>query len=358
MFKKRHTEVGAKPGTLMISAEAPKPAMSMIHYRQEGRAEEKVVNDVNELKAAFHDGHVTWVDVQGFGDHELMKSIGEIFELHPLLLEDVVNLPQRAKAESYDDQLLLIVKMVAAESASTIELEQVSIVIGPTYVLTFQEFPGDVLDPVRRRIRAEKSLIRSHGADYLAYAIADTIVDAYYPVLETIGDRIEALEDDAVMRPTPELLRELNRLKNRLVNLRRAVWPQREAIYSLIRDGNTVIGEDVRLFLRDTHDHCVQTSEVIEMYREMVASLLNTYLTTIANRTNDVMKVLTIVATIFIPLTFMAGIYGMNFDHMPELHTRWGYPIIWAAMIVTAAGMVYFFRRRGWLGGDDSMGER
>ncbi|OYP28519.1 magnesium/cobalt transporter CorA [Rhodopirellula sp. MGV] len=354
MFKKRHTEVGARPGTLVISDEAPKPSVYMIHYRREGQATEKLVASTDELEAAFHDGHVTWVDVQGFGDHALMKSIGDIFNLHPLLLEDVVNLPQRAKAEHYDEQLLLIVKMVAAESASVIELEQISIVIGETYVLTFQEYPGDVLDPVRKRIRAEKTTIRNHGADYLAYAIADTIVDAYYPVLETIGDRIEDLEDDVVINPTPELLRELNRLKNRLVNLRRAVWPQREAIHSLIRDGSRFFSDEVRLYLRDTHDHCVQTSEVIEMYREMVASLLNTYLTSIANRTNDVMKVLTIVATIFIPLTFMSGIYGMNFDHMPELHTRWGYPIIWAAMILTAGSMVVFFRRRGWLGGGDA----
>ncbi len=351
MFKKRHPKVGARPGTLVIPEGAPPPVITMTNYGSVGDAREETVDRVAQLEEAFVEGQVTWIDVQGFGDRTLLTQIGKLFDFHPLLLEDVVNVPQRAKSESYSDQLLLIVKMVTIDAASMIELEQVSITVGKNYVITFQEHPGDVLDPVRKRIRLGKGPIRQHGSDYLAYAIADTIIDAYYPALEIIGERLGELEDAVISHPSPKLLQELNQLKNRLVNLRRAIWPQREAINSLVRDSNALVTDEVRIFLRDTYDHCVQTSEVIEMYREMLTGMMNTYLSSVANRTNDVMKVLTVVATIFIPLTFMAGIYGMNFDHMPELHASWGYPLIWTVMVTTAVGMLLFFRRKGWFGG-------
>lgn len=315
---------------------------------------ESEVTDIETLKEAFKPNTVTWVDVQGFGDRKLMQKIGKVFNLHALLLEDVVNVPQRPKTENYGEQLLIVVRMVQHEKHGTthavgIDMEQISMVLAKNYVVTFQEKKGDILDPVRARIRSGKGLIRSHGADYLAYAIADTIIDGYYPVLEVVGDKLESLESEVIHNPSPEILGELNSMKNQLINLRRAIWPQREAINTLVRGDHNLISEAVGVYLRDTYDHCIQTSEVAEMYREMVTGLMNTYLSSIANRTNEVMKVLTIMASIFIPLTFMAGIYGMNFEHMPELHYRYSYPMLWATMMSTAVGMVVYFWRKGWI---------
>ncbi len=296
-----------------------------MHYSANGCDESEVTN-IEALKEAFKPDTVTWFDVQGFGDRKLLQKLGKVFDLHSLLLEDVVNVPQRPKTESYGEQLLVVVRMVRLEEegdtrVATVDMEQVSMVLAKNYVVTFQEKHGDILDPVRQRIRSGKGPMRSHGADYLAYAIADTIIDGYYPVLESVGDRLESLENDVIHRPSPAVLGELNAMKNQLINLRRAIWPQREAINSLVRGDHNLITEPVRIYLRDTYDHCIQTSEVAEMYREMVTGLMNTYLSSIANRANDIMKVLTIMASIFIPLTFMAGIYGMNFEHMPELHS-------------------------------------
>ena len=240
--------------------------------------------------------------------------------------------------------------MVRLDDAGRTVMEQVSVVLGKNYVLTFQERYGDVFDPVRKRISDGKAAVRKHGADYLAYALVDTVVDGYYPVLESVGDHLESFEGRVISDPSPALLGELNHFKNQLVNLRRGIWPQRAAVNELVRGDHSLISDDVRLYLRDTYDHCAQTSEVTEMYREMVTGLMNVYLSSVANRTNEVMKMLTIVATIFIPLTFLAGIYGMNFDHMPELHNRWAYPTIWATMLGVATIMLIFFWRKGWIG--------
>ncbi len=348
IFSKRHPAVGARPGTLVIPKQAPLPRIHLISYDAD-KLIETDVEKAEQLNEALSDNCVSWVDVQGFGDKALLQEIGMLFQLHPLLLEDVINVPQRPKAEVYGDQLLLIVRMVHATTSGDVEMEQVSIVFAKQYVLTFQERYGDVLDPVRRRIRSSKSRIRQHGADFLAYAIADTIIDGYYPVLELIGDHLEGLEDEVVNEPTPDLLLQLNRMKNRLVNLRRGIWPQRDAINELIRGDHSTVTEEVRVYLRNTYDHCVQTSEVTEMYREMVTGLMNLYLSSIANRTNEVMKVLTIMASVFIPLTFLAGIYGMNFENMPELQVTWAYPVVWLTMFATACGMLVYFWRKGWI---------
>lgn len=349
MFKKRHAKVGAAPGTLVIPKKAPEPRIHVIRYKPDGFAEEDVT-DIEGLRDSFNAGEVAWIDIQGFGDKSLMQRIGELFGFHRLLLGDVVNVPQRPKADDYDDHLLLIVRMVHGWSEGVVDSEQVSIVVGKGYVLTFQERYGDVFDPVRKRIRTGKGVIRSHGPDYLAYAIADTIIDCYYPMLETIGDQLVGMEEAVVMHPTPNLLLQLNQIKNQLVNLRRGIWPQREALNSLVRGDHGAVTPEVQIYFRDTYDHCVQTSEVCEMYREMVTGLMNTYLSSVANRTNEVMKVLTIMASVFIPLTFVAGIYGMNFDHMPELHMEWAYPTVWGVMVATAGGMLAYFWRKGWLG--------
>ncbi len=352
-FRKKHTQVGARPGTLVISKEAPPPRITSIHF-SETTHRASTVDSVEELTEAFNEEEITWVDIQGFGDRSVMRKLGTIFSLHPLLMEDVVNVPQRPKSEPYDDQLLVIVRMVRLEKGDgsaepTVDMEQVSMVIAKNYLITFQEKHGDILDPVRKRLLANKGIIRKRGADYLAYVIADTIIDGYYPVLEVVGDRLEALEGSVIDNPSPAVLSELNSLKNQLINLRRAIWPQREAINELVRGDHKLISEEVGVYLRDTYDHCIQTSEVAEMYREMVTGLMNTYLSSVANRTNEVMKVLTIMASIFIPLTFMAGIYGMNFENMPELKYQHSYTILWIAMLSVTIGMLLFFWRKGWI---------
>ncbi|TWT31201.1 Magnesium transport protein CorA [Posidoniimonas corsicana] len=351
MFRKRRPRIGARPGTLSIPRQAPEPKIHMITYDHQ-QLHDTPVEDVAELERAFDTSTVAWVDVQGFGDRSLMHQLGDMFHLHPLLLEDLVNVPQRPKAEDYDDQMLLVVRMVSLDDDGEPNSEQVSIVLTEHYVLTFQEKHGDILDPVRKRLRGGKGLIRHQRAPYLAYAIADTIIDGYYPVLEAIGEEIDDLDEVVITQPTPDLLRRLNDMKNRLVMLRRWLWAQREAINTLMRDDSELITDELRVFLRDTYSHCVQTAEVAEMYREMTTGLMNTYMSAVANRTNEVMKVLTIMASIFIPLTFLAGIYGMNFEYMPELHVRWAYPAVWCAMFATAGAMLGYFWRKGWLGGD------
>ncbi len=334
----------------MIGEGAVEPKVRAINYGKSKITDQKIV-DLNQIKAIIKPDTITWIDIQGFGDTSTIQQIGDIFAIHPLALEDIVNVPQRPKAENYEDQVLVITRMVSLDPNKQVQMEQVAVLIGKQYVITFQEQYGDVLDRLRDRIRVADSRIRKKGSDYLAYAIIDTIVDGYYPVIDALGDHLEELENTVMESPSNQALRELNETKNLLVNLRRAVWPQREAVNSLIREENVLISDEVRIYLRDTYDHCAQTAEVVEMYREMSSGLVSIYLSSIANRSNDVMKVLTIMASIFIPLTFMAGIYGMNFEHMPELHFRWSYPILWMAMVTIACGMTYFFYRKGWLGG-------
>ena len=349
LFKKQHPKVGARPGTLVIKEDSPVPRVRVMHIQPDSVQEEDMT-DPESLRAAYSPDTVSWIDVQGFGDEQLIRKIGEVFSLHPLVIEDIVNVPQRPKAEPYEEQMLIIVRMVDLEKQNEVEMEQVSIVLGKNYVLTFQERYGDVLNPVRKRIREGKGPIRREGSDYVAYAIFDTIIDAYYPKLEEIGEYLEDLSKEVIENPTPHLIGDLDQVRTQLIKLRRALWPQREAASKLARDEYSLIDPNVRLYLRDTYDHCVQTSEVTEMYREMVTGLMNTYLSSLANRTNEVMKVLTIVATIFIPLTFLAGIYGMNFEYMPELHEPWAYPIIWFTMLAVAGGMTMYFWKKGWIG--------
>lgn len=350
MFKKRHPTVGARPGTLVIAESALVPRIRIINFNAKQVLRDEDVTDLETLREALDEQTITWVDVQGLGDESVIRKIGEIFSFHELAMEDITNIPQRPKAESYDDQLFLTTRMITFREDAWIDIEQISIVLGKNYVLTFQERYGDVFDPVRKRIHNPKGRMRQYGASYLAYALFDTIIDAYYPALESIGNHLEQLEDLVVRRPSADVLRRLHQIKNRLANLRHAIWPQREAANSLIRDPNPLIEEEVRVYLRDTYDHCIQTAEVTEMYREMISDLMNTYLSAISNRTNDVMKVLAIVATLFIPPTFLAGVYGMNFKDMPELYTHWGYPVTWCIMISSAVGMLLFFYHKGWIG--------
>jgi magnesium transporter len=350
IFRKRHPPVGARPGTLVVPEDGVVPRIHVMQYDL-ANVSEQHIDRIGDLSALLRDDVVTWVDVQGLGDEKAMRQLGEAFKIHPLALEDIVNAPQRPKAEEYDPHLLLITRMVRLVSTYDIGREQVTLLIGKNYVASFQEKYGDVLDPMRKRIREGAGMIRKLGADYLGYAVLDTIIDAYYPVVEALSDRLERLEDRVLTgSPTRRTLDRLNRIKNDLVVLRRGLWPQLEALNRLVRDPSPFISDEVRLYLRDTNDHCAQLVDVIDSSRELINGLLNTYLSIVSNRTNEVMKVLTIMASIFIPLTFVAGVYGMNFDHMPELHSRWGYPGALVFMVVSTVGLLVYFRRRGWLG--------
>jgi len=350
MFRKRHTPVGAKPGTLMINAHAARPNIRVMKYRPD-HLEETDVAAVTELRELLDENSVCWIDVQGLGDETTLRALGELFSIHPLALEDIVNVPQRPKVERFDGHTLCITHMVLT-GKDGIELEQVGAFVGANYVLTFQERRGDVFDAVRHRIRQGGPVFRSLGPGYLGYALLDAVIDGYYPVLEEFGERLAGLEDDIVAEPQPDALRKIHQAKVELLALRRVIWPQREAIYALLRDEDPLITEAVRVYLRDCYDHCVQIMDAIETYRDLSANLMDVYLSSVGNSQNEVMRILTIMASIFIPLTLLAGIYGMNFEHMPELHLALGYPFLLVIMLGVACAMIFYFRRKGWIGGN------
>ncbi len=352
MFRKRHPKAGSRPGTLVINGASPAPRIRAIAYSPEA-VEEFEGPAPADLPAIVESHAVTWIDVQGLGDEQVLRQVAQAFGLHDLALEDVVNTPQRPKIEPYDDYLFIVARMPRPEASERFDSEQLSIFLGPGYVLSFQERYGDILDPVRERIRAGKGWIRRQASDYLTYALLDTVIDYYYPLLESLGEMLAELEEEALDRPNPATLRRASHARVDLLHLRRILWPQREALRSLSRDEHPLISSTVQTYLRDCHDHSVQISEVVDSYREIVAAIASTYLTMVGNRTNEVMKVLTIMASIFIPLTFMAGVYGMNFQYMPELHFHYAYPAIWLAMAAVALGMLIYFHRKGWLGSKD-----
>ncbi|MFP4058037.1 MAG: magnesium/cobalt transporter CorA [Candidatus Brocadiia bacterium] len=326
----------------------------MIHYTED-RVEEATVDTVDQLAPYRDRDGVTWVNLDGLGDLEAIRGIGSLFGLHPLALEDVLSLRQRPKVDHYPSHIYHVLRMLHYEQA--VETEQVSIFLGKGFVVTFQEHPGDCFQPVRERIAKGKGQIRRQGADYLMYSIVDAVVDGYFPFLEQLGEVVEQLEDEVVEDPSRQTLGRVHEIKRDLLNVRRAVWPLREAINSLIREESDLVGETTRIYFRDCYDHAIQVLDVVETYRELAGGLMDVYLSSLSNKMNEVMKVLTIIATIFIPLTFIAGIYGMNFNpqasplNMPELDWYWGYPAVWAVMIAVTVAMLCLFRRKGWLGG-------
>ncbi|MGH7289063.1 MAG: magnesium/cobalt transporter CorA, partial [Myxococcota bacterium] len=317
------------------------------------RLEELDTADVEPL-ARFRDGpEIVWIEVNGLGDEAGLRRLGELFEIHPLALADVVNVPQRPKVELYGDRMLFVCHQAMLTPAGEVDFEQVSLVLGPHWVISFGEKPGDVFGPVRERIRSPQMRIRRMGADFLAYALIDAVVDGYFDVIEKLGSDLDALEDEVMEKPTRATLERLHATRRQLLQLHRLQWRQRDAIATLWRDESFPICEPVRLFLRDVYDHAFVVLDSIETFRDLSASLMDVYLSAASNRLNEVMKTLTLVSTVFIPLTFIVGVYGMNFDVMPELRWRFGYPLIWAIMIAIGAGILVWFRRRGWLGNGD-----
>jgi len=340
---------GSAPGTLAHREGEPPPKLHAVWYDAEHQAE-RVLESPAEIPALIADPNRTvWIDVQGLGDLGELTEIGRLLAIDPLAVADIANAPQPAKVETYADRLLFIGHMVTAAANGGVEEEQLSVVLGPNWVVSFQEKPGDVFEPLRQRIRSTQTRVRRMGADFLTYALIDAVVDACLPVVERIGERLDALEDEVMERPTRETLVHLHDVRRQLLHLHRIEWRQRDVIASLWRDESLPIGDAVRPFLRDVHDHAFVVLDAIETFRDLSVGLMDLYLSAASNRLNEVMTTLTLVATIFIPLSFVVGVYGMNFDVMPELHWRWGYAVVWGVMIAIAGGLVWWFRRRRWL---------
>jgi magnesium transporter len=344
---KRRPPAGAHAGALALAEGGGPPRIHVLDYRGP-RYEERDVGDVEELARYRTGDSVTWIEVEGLGDERVLRRIGEIFEVHPLALADAVNVPQRPKAESYEHHEFLVCRMAQLRGRE-IETEQVSLVIGPHWVISFQAGDRDVFDPVRARIRSNSPICQM-GADFLAYALLDTLVDGYFPIVETLGDALEDLEERIVAGRVERNAADIHVIRRQLLHFHRLLWQQRDAVNALLRGESRFVGPAVRVYLRDTYDHAIHILDLVEAFREMAVSLMEVHLSSISNRLNEVMRVLTVISTIFIPLTFLVGVYGMNFRVMPELEWRWSYPILWAFMIALAVAMFVGFKRRGWVG--------
>jgi len=344
---------GTPPGTLVSDPEAAPPVIRVIAYGPDDVLEQQV-EDLESVPALLGRWPVVWLNVDGLGHAGTMARLGELFHLHGLALEDVLHVRQRPKVDQYGEQLFVVTRMVSL--GQTLETEQISLFLGDGFVLTFQERPGDCLDPVRQRIRKGLGRIRTRGCDYLLYSLLDAVIDNFFPILEQLGERLEALEDRVIESPDAAAVARIHQIKRDMLALRRAIWPQRDAINWLLREPLPAITDDTRLYLRDCYDHVSQIIDMVETCRELASGLVEMHMSSVSNRMNEVMKVLTIIATIFIPLSFLAGLYGMNFSpeksplNMPELHWYWGYPFALTVMGIVALGMLGFFWRRGWLG--------
>jgi magnesium transporter len=328
---------------------AAKVKITIIDYDEE-QFQEKEVETIDEVFPFSDKSTATWINLDGIHQVDNIEKIGKHFKIHPLVLEDIMNTGQRPKMEDFNNYLFLVLKMLSYdEEENETKTEQVSLILSSNYVISFQESEGDVFDPIRERIRTDRGRIRKMGVDYLAYSLIDAIVDNYFMVLEKIGEKIEDIEDELVKNPTPEVLHTIHRLKRELIFLRKSVWPLREVISRLERWESPLIDKSIDIYLRDVYDHTIQVIDALETFRDMLSGMLDIYLSSVSNRMNEVMKVLTIIATIFIPLTLVAGIYGMNFRYMPELDWVWGYPMVYMIMLAISAVMLVYFRRKRWL---------
>jgi magnesium transporter len=349
--KKRSVKSGLPPGTLVhIGDESNKTVqISVIGYAPD-RIEERQFQRIDQYLENGCDSDVLWVNVEGVHDVDLIRAIGEKHTFHPLVLEDIVNTVQRPKIEDYGDYLFIVLRMLRPTEEGDFSSEQLSIILGPDYLFTFQEgINGDIFDSVRDRIRSGKGKIRGMGADYLAYALIDAIVDGYFSILEGFGERIVDVEEELTQSPDQKALHLINGMKKEIIFLRKTVWPLREAISFLERGDTHLLQDATRLYFRDVYDHTVQVIDTVETYRDLLSGMLDLYLSSISNRTNEVMKFLTVIGTIFMPLTFLAGVYGMNFKHLPELEWRYGYFWLWGFMLVLSICMIFYFRKKRWL---------
>ena len=344
---------GSPPGTIIINPKMPKPKLHLMAYTS-GEFKEQPIENTAEIAQYLDKFPFIWLQVEGLGDEKVIADIKETFKLHRLAMEDVVSVHQRAKVEDYDDHIYIVMRLPTREGG-ILHIEQLSLFIGGNFVITFEERDHDALEPVKERIRRKLGLIRNMGADYLAYAVIDAVIDRYFPLLEHYGDTIEDVEIELLNEKGTGAVRKIYMIKQDLLALRRAIWPARDAINSLIRDEHQLISSAIRVYLRDCYDHVIQIIDILETDRELSSDLLDLHMTTIGNRTNEVMKILTMISTIFIPLSFIASVYGMNFNtdashyNMPELNSPFGYPLVLSLMGMIAWLLVIFFWKKGWL---------
>jgi magnesium transporter len=349
--KKSSKAVGLPPGTLVHVGEerVGKVKITIFDY-DEKSYEEKEVKTIEEAFPYKDKQTITWINIDGIHDVDLIRKVGVHFNLHPLVLEDIVNTSQRPKIEDFEDHIFIVLKMLYQVGTNhEIKEEQVSLILGSNFVISFQETEGDILDLIRERIRKGKGRIRKMKADYLAYSLIDAIVDGYFLVLEKLGENTDSLEEEVLTSPTTKTSQKIHSLKREMIFLRKSIWPLREIIGKMQRGESKLIYKSTMIYLKDVYDHTIQVIDSVETFRDVLSGMLDIYLSSVSNRMNEVMKVLTIIATIFIPLTFIAGIYGMNFQFMPELEWKWGYAFSLGIMAVIALYMIFFFKRKKWL---------
>ncbi|MDT8317523.1 MAG: magnesium/cobalt transporter CorA [bacterium] len=356
LVRKRSEKSGLPPGSVIHVGEkkVEKTGFTLIRYDAEKFSMEKIDSLEECLRLKGSEG-VTWINVDGLHETDVIEKLGERFGIHLLIVEDILNTQQRSKADIFDDYIYVAIKMHSSVAETMeISVEQLSLVLGADFVLTFQEQPGDIFDALRKRIEGGKGKVRRMGADYLAYCLIDAVVDNYFKILESVGEEIEDIEEELLENPSPETVQHIHIIKREMILLRKSVWPLRDLIGLLNREETDLIKEGTEIYLRDVYDHTVQVIDTVETYRDMIAGMLDIYLSSVSYRMNEIMKVLTIFAAIFIPLTFIVGLYGMNFDpdsgpfNMPELRWRYGYPAVLAFMALIVVGMGFYFKRKKW----------
>ena len=344
------SRIGAPPGSLEYTGEEREEAvtLTLIDFKEDHFEE---IHDVGKTwkERLSSPEFISWLDVSGVHDVAIIEEIGKYLNLHPLIMEDIIHPNQRPKFEPFEDQLYVVVRMLHTRDDGSVQDEQISIVIGKNYILSFQQYPGDVFDPVRERLRAGKGVIRKQGPDYVAYALIDLIVDYYFVLLERIGLEVQELEDDVMDNPSKETIHSIRAAKQTIISYRKDIWPVRELVSAMTRDESGMIKKRTATYLRDVYDHTIQVIDLMETYRDQLSGLTDLYLSSLSQRMNEIMQFLTIIGSIFIPLTFIAGVYGMNFANMPELGWEWGYPAVWIIMILTGIGLFTYFRHKKWL---------
>jgi magnesium transporter len=356
MDKLRYPPPGTAPATLIVPPDyqGRQPVLSLIEYDAHS-IEERTIETMDELLPCLDNDKVSWINVDGLGDPEFFQRLGRQFRIHPLALEDIFNIGQRPKIDEYDRQLFIVLDMAYENKKEEVVFEQVCIVLAENFVITIQEDPGDVFDAVRQRLRDGGGNARFMKADYLAYALIDSVIDQYFPIVESLGESMDDLQETLLDQPTRERLRDLHEFKRLIARIRRAVWPQREVLGRLMRDETGLVAARTKPFFRDCYDHTVIMVDILETFREAARNIMDVYLSSINIRTNEIMRVLTVISSIFIPLTFIAGVYGMNFDpklspfNMPELEWPFGYLFAICLMLAVAVGMIVFFKRKKWI---------
>ena len=352
LINKRSKKAGLPPGSLIFIGEkrTEKPKITLFDYN-ESHLEEKEIINIEECFLFKEKPSVTWINIDGLHEVEILEKLGRHFGLHSLVMEDILNTDQRPKSEDFTNYIYIVLKMLSYdEKAKEVVIEQVSLILSSNFVLSLQEgIEGDVFNPIRERLRTDKGRIRKMGTDYLLYVLLDTIIDNYFLILEKLGEKIELAEEELIKRPTSKTLYEVQRLKKEMILLRKSVWPLREVINGLERGESSLIKEQIKIYFRDIYDHTIQVMDTIESFRDLLSGMIDIYLSSVSNRMNEVIRTLTIIATIFMPPTFIVGIYGMNFKHMPELDWYWGYPAIMLLMLLVCISMLAYFKKKRWI---------